>query len=228
MRAVIIAALVAGSMLLAACGESEPAPTPTPTLAATVTLTATPTATPTPAASPTDTPVPQTQVILWLDLGPEVVEETQGSCWTGSGAVERPDAWRCSTVDDVIYDPCFSRSSADTSVLCPKEPPWDMTAVRIDLSEPLPLSMGHEGEDIARVFALETFDGTRCVFITGATGVVYGERANYACGDDWWVIGSPQVSTSMPWTVKMVRMAESPEEEPLEYIAEAPVRTVWR
>ena len=52
-------------------------------------------------------------------------------------------------------------------------------------------------------WGLRLTSGDTCVFVTGATDVVAGERLNYACAKDGWIIGAPDRST-VTWTAQSV------------------------
>jgi hypothetical protein len=124
-----------------------------------------------------------------------------GRCFTASLTAERRDAWRCST-KSLIYDPCFSSSQAPGIVLCP-DAPWAGTGVQITLTGGLPRRFGAGGAPSTRLppWALELFDGRRCLLASGATNVIEGQRLNYFCGrrrDALW--GFPDRS-SQPWTI---------------------------
>ena len=60
----------------------------------------------------------------------------EGSCWTGSVAALRADAWRC-MVGNAIYDPCFGPQDA-AAVICVRSPLDESENVQINLTEALP------------------------------------------------------------------------------------------
>jgi hypothetical protein len=64
----------------------------------------------------------------------KVMGTVSGSCWTGSIASLRSDAYRCMTGNS-IHDPCFSVNAK--SVACPTNVPAN-TGIRISLRKPLP------------------------------------------------------------------------------------------
>jgi hypothetical protein len=125
----------------------------------------------------------------------------RGRCFTGSFAINRRDAWRC-TVGHNLHDPCFSSARAHGIVLCPRAA-WERKGVRLKLTAALPRKYGNRRKPSRHVlpWGLELYDGRRCGIVTGATGGIGGQRANYACnrGDDWlW--GRPNQHTQ-PWTI---------------------------
>jgi hypothetical protein len=64
----------------------------------------------------------------------KVTSTVTGSCWTGSIASLRSDAFRC-MADNSIHDPCFK--AAGNSVVCPTNVAAN-SGIRISLSKPLP------------------------------------------------------------------------------------------
>jgi hypothetical protein len=105
-----------------------------------------------------------------------------GSCFSGSETAERSDAWRCA-VGNGLYDPCFSSAQAPGLVVCPAAP-WLSTGVTIRLTAPLPTAEANRAAPSVRTqpWALELYDGSRCLFDGGATAAIGGRRLNYFCG----------------------------------------------
>jgi hypothetical protein len=125
----------------------------------------------------------------------------RGYCWFGAFAIHRRDAWRC-TAKHVIFDPCFSSPHVHGAVLCPDRPPKH-TGLRLKLTESLPLKHGNRRPPSLRrhPWALQLYDGRRCIFETGATERIGGRNANYDCGpgrDLLWGFPSRDVQ---PWSV---------------------------
>src|SRR5271166_4856225 len=75
-----------------------------------------------------------TRVIDYHPTHMKVASTASGSCWTGSIAANRPDAYRCMTGNE-ISDPCFVRDAK--SVACPDIPTADSGLI-IKLTKPLP------------------------------------------------------------------------------------------
>lgn len=128
----------------------------------------------------------------------------KGSCWTHSLSTDRPDAWRCFQGND-IRDPCFAGPPRSTLVAC-AENPFSKRVVLLKLTKPLadadnPTTrmLQPKGEP----WGLRLASGDTCVFATGATDAVGGERLNYACAKDGWLIGAPDRSTAT-WTARSV------------------------
>lgn len=131
-----------------------------------------------------------------------VTGTVRGHCWTGSLAAARRDAWRCLTGNQ-IHDPCFSSVNARGRVLCPVSGPWSPRAIQIKLTARLPTKYANPGSPSTAglPWALVTTSGWRCELNTGATTVVQGRRANYACtGTSDWLWGAPS-RRSHPWKI---------------------------
>jgi hypothetical protein len=125
----------------------------------------------------------------------------RGYCWFGSFAIHRRDAWRCAT-KHVIYDPCFSSPHVQGVILCPDRPP-KRTGVRLKLTQPLPVKHANRLPPSLRrhPWALELYDGARCIFETGATERIDGRNANYDCGRGRHVLWGFPSRHVQPWTI---------------------------
>jgi hypothetical protein len=123
----------------------------------------------------------------------------RGSCFSGSLATARRDAWRCS-YGNYIVDPCF-KSAARRDVVCPLGPSL-RSGIRLALTRGLPRRYGNHRTPSTRLqpWALRLTDGAYCQYITGASSAIGSNRLNYFCrrGDPLW--GSPRRS-SQPWTI---------------------------
>lgn len=111
-----------------------------------------------------------------------------GECWIGSFVVH--NAYRCAS-GHLIRDPCFSdpaSSSEDPTVLCVHSP-FERTAVRMHVSGRM--SRAYSVKRGGLPWAMRLHSGRRCVFLQGATTVVGGRRANYGCGGNVILFGSP-------------------------------------
>ncbi|MGQ9572364.1 MAG: hypothetical protein ACUVV3_04160 [Dehalococcoidia bacterium] len=211
---VLLAAVIALSLM--ACEEGEEAATPTASLTAAVAETPTREATRTPELQASPTPTLWRTEVFLAEPPATPSGEVAGSCGP-SLMVRRPHAWRCTGEEDnAIRNPCFSETEADTFVVC-------YTGERINLTEPLPVSLGHQEEDPSHAMILQLVHGTSCLFMAGATGLVGDERANYWCDDDAWIVGYPEMGPV--WVAHKVWLSES-----LEPIREArvPVTKVLR
>jgi hypothetical protein len=126
-----------------------------------------------------------------------------GYCPSGSEETLRRDAWRCFS-GNFIYDPCFNSARDPGIVACPAAP-WLDTGVKIKLTKPLARAYGNHSAPSMRLqpWALELYDGRRCLFGDGASSTVEGKRLNYFCGapdsqEGLW--GFPSRG-SEPWTI---------------------------
>jgi hypothetical protein len=130
-----------------------------------------------------------------------VAKTVRGSCWEGSSAAFRSDAWRCMS-GNFIYDPCFSSAHAAGIVLC-SSAPWSASVVKMKLAKQLPRSMGNPHGASTKVlpWAVETTAGKKCAVVSGATKAIGNRRANYVCGHSkQWLWGSP-MRKSEPWRI---------------------------
>ena len=116
--------------------------------------------------------------------------------------LNRADAWRC-IADNSIYDPCFSIPGNNQAVLCDTSPLSDSKGFILNLTESNP-ARGTVSL-IKSAWAFELADGTKCIFVGGATGVFEGKRINYSCSDGWSVLG--ELQEGQVWTAQKVRLA---------------------
>jgi hypothetical protein len=129
-----------------------------------------------------------------------VTETLTGSCWTGSLADFRSDAWRCTSGSEII-DPCFSgTNSPPREVLCP-ESPFGKEVTALTLSKELPVEFADEGtagEEIP--WGLRLANGAECLQTPGGNPEVGGSRVNYYCDRDGYLVGDVDRSPR-PWTI---------------------------
>jgi hypothetical protein len=118
-----------------------------------------------------------------------------GYCWTDSAATNARDAFRCFQGNE-IHDPCFAATAHASSVVCFLDPWTPVTVLR--LTKPLPKHGPLFGR--ALPWAIETTDGRHCTFLTGATGLMGGQRVNYGCTDRSYLIGGPDERQPL-WTI---------------------------
>ena len=138
------------------------------------------------------------------DLVPTLhfTKQVSGSCFAGSAADPRSDAWRCS-VGNALIDPCFSDPKAHTWVACPADgTPFGLGVTRLHLTKPLPekrRNHGTAGE--GNPWAVRLAGGQVCTFLTGATFSFHGKRVNYGCTKTMFLAGSPNFSSSPTWKI---------------------------
>jgi len=133
-------------------------------------------------------------------VGVKVSAIESGSCWTGSLAVARSDAWRCMTGNEII-DPCFSDpDDTQAAVACPNFP--DLEAVtEIRLTQPLNPSMADKDQTGGDPWAVEIVGGAECEIITGASDEVAGRRLNYGCTDQTTQLYGDPDRSAPEWTI---------------------------
>lgn len=129
----------------------------------------------------------------------------RGYCWELSIAANTRGAYRC-FAGNLIEDPCFASSPHARAVYCFFNP-WSRVTV-LRLTRPLPKAPPLQGPVLP--WAIVTASGLRCVFMTGATALVGGQRINYGCTNGSYLIGSPETRSPL-WTIRSVRRFESDE-----------------
>lgn len=145
----------------------------------------------------------KTKVVHFSPSGIRGTLDTPIDCQETSWVAPRPNAWRC-IVKRRLYDPCFSTSSQADSVVCDADPISDSRGLKAMLAHPFPAEGPyHPG---IQAWLMRLSDGAVCGFITGATGVIGGERLNYGCTNGWWVVGFPQIGSV--WMVKTVKQGQ--------------------
>jgi hypothetical protein len=123
-----------------------------------------------------------------LARGYRVTERKRADCWIGSiASPNRPDAWRCSTPDGLILDPCLENPfQPGTRELACAWSPWDRRLVVIRARQ-LPEKYRNDGtlREKARPWALELANGAKCLLITGTALISAGVRWGYGCGNGY-------------------------------------------
>jgi hypothetical protein len=153
--------------------------------------------------------------------------EENGSCWTGSLANPRLDAWRCSTENHRIYDPCFSGSTVNNAgdkLICIKSP-WNKEATLLTLTKPLPNEKVDTKDHLKdhNPWAIELFDGTRCVYdLTGAAGGVADIPSHATCKSNHVNAFDLIDRDRKIWLVFI-----SKEGNDLPALEQAPIKTAW-
>src|SRR5690349_16765981 len=106
----------------------------------------------------------------------------RGSCWTGSLAVPRPDAYRCFVGTREIADPCFASSAQHSWVACIAHPAA-RRVLRLDLTRALPPNGSNVAHGARLPWAVRLTEALDCEVSTGANGVIAGRAALYACSN---------------------------------------------
>jgi len=155
----------------------------------------------------------------------------EGSCWTGSIAVARPDAWRC-MAGNRILDPCFASNGARYAV-CEPNPVTGDPGIRLKLTEPLPqvyVPPWPKTRDSA--WLVELADGTTCRPVTGASWEVQGKYVSFYCesragGEEVDLLGG--LNTRNPlWTAQKATISGDGLGQKLIKVQIIGVRRVWR
>jgi hypothetical protein len=166
-------------------------------------------------------PVTATEVIEYV---PDVPSETQeGSCFTSASGLQREDAYRCSTEDGSIYDPCFVVDEAPT-VVCGANPTTGEAGFVLELTEPLPEpDLGA----VSQPWLVELADGQVCGLMTG-TVVGVGDRiAPYGCPDQTYLFEDFQQDGDV-WMAEKAVIGLNDDGYYIEQSEMVPLRTVWQ
>jgi hypothetical protein len=115
----------------------------------------------------------KTTVVTFDPLTMKVAQQARGSCWTGSIASRRHDAYRCSVVNS-IHDPCFKVDSKN--VACPTNLAAN-SGLRIALTKPLPVPNSGNARN---AFMMQLAGGITC---NVGTGTVIPDYPFYCSGN---------------------------------------------
>ena len=124
--------------------------------------------------------ITKTRIIKFTPSVPS--EKREGSCWTNSNIIQRPDVWRC-MIGNEIFDPCYTAQDK-TTIVCDSKPDIEKpSGFVLKLIKPLP-APDVPNRPSASASMLELEDGTICDAISGASGATDGvrtERISYSC-----------------------------------------------
>jgi hypothetical protein len=166
----------------------------------------------------------ETQVITFT---PEVIPtETQaGSCFSNAIGLGRADAWRCTTDDNVIHDPCFQVDDAPT-IVCDADPVTGAEGFVLELSEPLPaVDVGN----VSQFWKIELASGTICGLMTGTIPGVGDQVAPYGCADEAQSYLMEDIDMEFTvWWAQDVVFDLGDDGFVIRSSTRTPVRTVWR
>jgi len=125
---------------------------------------------------------PQITQTLVMTYVPSLVPEAtqKGSCFANAIGLGRADAWRCTTDDNAIHDPCFQVDDTPT-VVCGADPITGEEGFVLELTEPLPAP---DPGTATGAWIVQLGDGTICSLSTGTIPGVGDQTAPYACADD--------------------------------------------
>jgi hypothetical protein len=178
-------------------------------------------------------PLPETKIIKFEPSSVSTTEEKEGTCWTPSIAVMRPDAWRC-MVGNEIFDPCFEIEGAE-GVLCGADPAEGKPGFRLNLTEPLPGAESQTNSPPAPHnggWLVQLEDGTLCSPVTGASGLLDGKIITYYCksrqkGVEVSLLGDLDASSPL-WTAEKATYSLQSSGPKLLRSQRVPVKTVWQ
>lgn len=155
----------------------------------------------------------------------------RGYCWTGSIAIDRPDAWRCMAGNE-LFDPCFAYKQKGF-VVCDPNPAQGDPGMRMKLTKPLPKSQQNAAPASQQgAWLVELADGTACMQRTGAGWEVKGKIVNYYCksrqkGIEIDLLG--KFDTSKPlWTVEKATLVQGGRGPKQIEIKKEAIERVWR
>lgn len=162
----------------------------------------------------------------------------EGSCWTGSLAVPRPDAWRC-TVGNEIHDPCFTTTAGSGRLVCGADPASGKAGFILKLTQPLP-DAGNTSSK-GRPWIVQLVGGAVCRPYTGTMPVTDRGAVSFGCvhpGDPGAAADSCQtglladsLQEGTVWTANEVTFCRDPQSETgatAKKTARVSVAAVWR
>ncbi len=124
--------------------------------------------------------------------GIHVVSTKNGSCSERSVASNRPNAFRCS-VDNQLYDPCFSNSYSPLEVACPifgKNPNQIILLHIKKLPSPTISNKLQVESSSPQAWYFELVNGTYCGMNTGAAVPIVNNLAWGVCNNRYWLAGN--------------------------------------
>jgi hypothetical protein len=185
-----------------------------------------------PAAADLPAPVAATRIVDFqppIPRGPTI----PGSCWTSSIATNRPDAYRCTSGNE-IFDPCFG-SDKRSVVVCDPNPALGKPGFALHLTKPLPTSTPLPGPVTPWMVALT--DGYICTPFTGTRATIEKQVIAYGCvkrgaaprttGPYIGLVGGTMTHGPV-WRVEKAVYVPGPMGEATGTIARVPIAAVWR
>jgi len=118
-----------------------------------------------------------------------VSQTVSGTCFAGSVADARADAWRCMS-GNTILDPCFQNPLGSAKELGCIRDPTKPALILLHLKGQLPLDAANTGKGIPGNWVLQLDDGHVCSMITGTSGSIFNKRINYQCNGNLVVVGN--------------------------------------
>lgn len=165
-----------------------------------------------------------TRVVRYQPSPPSGAAAVDASCFSESlAAPGRTDARRC-TIGNEIEDPCFQVDA--THLVCAPDPSVNAPGTYVQVAEPLPLPATPPEMAPNAAWLLRLANGTVCTYATGATGVAEGQRLEYSCTDERWILG--HLTSGTTWTAVVVAADEGPDGFQVTSRETASIATVWR
>lgn len=156
-------------------------------------------------------------------------ESMTGDCWTSSIAAQtNRKAWRCSTISNFIYDPCFEAVTGE--VVCGVDPEKADSGFTLNLTKELPEWKNFQGE-YKQPWWVKLADGSICLPMTGTAGSINGEFYYYSCDMSGTVLvgsldnGGPFDRSKSLWKVRVANQLDQLGEQSA--IREVIINTVW-
>jgi hypothetical protein len=172
----------------------------------------------------TQTSPNETEVITFT---PQAIpaEARAGHCFANAISLDRADAWRCMTTDNLILDPCFQVDDVPT-VVCGADPIDGDEGFVLELTEPLPAVEAVESD---RPWLVQLGDGTICAQMTGTVPGVGDQIGAYGCADDAQSYLLAEFDTEFPlWFAQSVTFDLGDEGFSIRSSVMKPVAAVWR
>jgi len=162
----------------------------------------------------------------------------EGSCWTGSLAVARSGAWRC-TVGNEIHDPCFTTSVGPGELVCDADPVSGESGFTLKLTQPLP-DAGNTAKK-GSPWVVQLANGAVCRPYTGTMPITDQGAISFYCvlsDDPEAAAGSCQtglladsVKEGTVWTANEVTFCRDSQSETgakAKKSARVPIEAVWQ
>ena len=167
----------------------------------------------------------ETQIVTYTpDTTPEIT--AVGVCTENALGLGRADAWRCTTEDSLVYDPCFEASDTG-AIVCGTDPIMGEEGFVLELSEPLPEP---DPGPIPGAWLVQLGDGTICGLLTlGTIPSSDNWMAPYGCADDAHSNLMNQIFTAGPVLyAQNVVLDPTDDDFTIQSSVRTPVATIWR
>lgn len=172
-----------------------------------------------------------TTVIKFTPTETLPTETKNGNCFSSSASALRQDAWRCS-VENSIYDPCFSLSQKPGYVFCQQDPLAGQPFI-VKLTKSLPKVLPQKNQQDNWAWFLVLRDGTQCSPFTG-TRPLFGtppdiQAAYYGCkteGEKEQIVLLGDLVKGEVWTANAATISENRKD--IKNTSIVQIETVWQ